>query len=157
MRHTSVFFFNSRVRRRRIRGRATTLARPRDVLRGPCAACGPFVVRGDSAPPLSSTGKGENLRQGEGMGETPVALCAVFSPGVWRSSPVRLMCTPARPPRGTVYTPWGLRISRCGTGSRPGSSRSCLTPWRRPGRPREKSRLMAPRPRSKRQLPEGPQ
>ena len=27
-----------------------------------------FVVRGDSAPPLASTGKGENLRQGEGKG-----------------------------------------------------------------------------------------
>ena len=25
-----------------------------------------FVVRGDSAPPLASIGKGENLRQGEG-------------------------------------------------------------------------------------------
>ena len=46
------------------------------------------MVRGDSAPPLASIGKGENLRQGEGregIGETSVALCAVFSPGVWRS------------------------------------------------------------------------
>ena len=49
-----------------IRGRATTLARPRGLLCGPYTACGPFVVRGDSAPPLASTGKGENLRQGEG-------------------------------------------------------------------------------------------
>ena len=65
-----------------MRGRATTLApRPRDLLRGPCTACGPFVVRGDSAPPLASIGKGENLRQGERKGETSVALCAVFSPG----------------------------------------------------------------------------
>ena len=69
-----------------------------------------FVVRGDSALPLASIGKGENLRQGEGMGETsaPYARSSLraasalgnhgegegFLRGVWLPAPARQVWCP---------------------------------------------------------------